>query len=130
MKTVRVRMSERCFRFKPEALPNHAPPVPGVYEFVTFDDARQAKVVYVGLALGETILQCLTEHLEGRREPTAQKLLSRYPNMYFDYIAQATLASPEEWRDVAEALLVKHRPELNGPPPTQAKVELKEVEIL
>ena len=33
----RIAMSERCFRFKPDALPSHAPHKPGVYEFVTFD---------------------------------------------------------------------------------------------
>ena len=34
----RVMMSERCFRFKPDALPSHAPQKPGVYEFVKNDD--------------------------------------------------------------------------------------------
>jgi len=49
-RTFKVKMSERCFRFKPDALPSHAPPKPGVYEFVTFGADGAAKVLYVGLA--------------------------------------------------------------------------------
>lgn len=125
---VKIQMSERCFRFKPDAIGGHAPAAPGVYEFVTFDANQAAKVVYVGLAEA-SIQESLQAHLEGRAEPAGRRLLSAYPNIYFDYVARASVGGPEGLKDVAEALIVKHKPELNLDPPASAKVELKEVEL-
>ena len=130
MKTVRLKMSDRCFRFKPDALFSHAPASPGVYEFVTFDSAQNPKVVFVGLALERSIRDCLQEHLDGTRKPAGSELFSRYPNLYFDYVERASIGSPEEWGPVAEALRHKHKPELNEANPAESPVELREVEIL
>ncbi len=129
-RTVRLRMSDRCFRFKPEAIPGHAPAAPGVYELVTFDERQTAKVVYVGLALDTTIREALAEHWRGLRAPKGAELLQKYPNIYFDFVAQASIDDVSQWKDVADALIVKHRPELNPSVPERANVELKEVDIL
>lgn len=114
MKTFRLLMSERCFRFKPEALGDHAPAAKGVYEFVTFDADKKAKVVYVGLALDKDIRTRLAEHMTGAAEPTAAKLLGAYDNMYFDFVARADVESDADWVDIAAALRAKHSPELNA----------------
>ena len=39
MRKFRIAMSDRCFRFKPDALPSHAPHKPGVYEFELHEPA-------------------------------------------------------------------------------------------
>jgi hypothetical protein len=129
MKTIKIKMSDRCFRFKPDAIPGHAPDLPGVYEFVTFDEKQTAKVVFVGWA-ESSIQRNLAEHYQGSREPAGPKLLSAYPNMYFDYIAKASVKDAAEWKDVADALKLQHKPELNKDLPKAAVVEVKEVEIL
>jgi len=128
-------MSERCFRFKPEGLEAHAPPRPGVYEFVAFDEKGEGMVVFVGIAEA-SVLEALTEHLQGRREPTAQALFARYPNaVYFDYVKGSDGKTPEDLKDIAGALILKNRPELNDLAcvPTSGRyshVDLQEVEIV
>jgi excinuclease UvrABC nuclease subunit len=113
-------MSERCFRFKPDALPSHAPAKPGVYEFVTFDAAGQAKVLYVGLA--KSVFQSLSDHLTNKAEPTAEKLFAAAKDVYFDYVADADIDSLDDLKDIAGFLQAKHKPQFNtGPAPTSGK---------
>ncbi|MBI4054882.1 MAG: hypothetical protein HY402_01975 [Elusimicrobia bacterium] len=127
-------MSERCFRFKLDALLSHAPDAPGVYEFVTFDSERNPRVLYVGIAHPESIHACLAEHLEDKKSPTAQELFSQWKDIYFDYVARTREQSPEDFQDIAAALITKHRPPLNTAPlafsQRYQKVRLQEVEIL
>ncbi|MBI4052290.1 MAG: hypothetical protein HY400_07270 [Elusimicrobia bacterium] len=112
-KIIKFKMSEKCYRFKPDALESHAPEMPGVYEFVTFDLKQQPKVVYVGLSLNSSIRQDLMAHLLGKKEPTATDLFSRYPNMYFDFVTKADIEIPAEWKDIAGELIKKNEPEFN-----------------
>jgi len=133
-RTFRVVMSERCYRFKPDSIPGHAPDGPGVYEFVTFDPARNPVVLFVGAALDATVRAALTEHLLGRRSPTAQELFARSPDVYFDFVARSDARSPEDLRDLAAALVARHSPPLNASPDPGSgrfrKVEVQEVESL
>ncbi|MBI4056481.1 MAG: hypothetical protein HY399_02930 [Elusimicrobia bacterium] len=129
VKIFKIRMSERCFRFKPDALGSHAPHTPGVYEFVTFDSQQQPKIVYIGLALDLTIQECLRDHLLNKREPTATQLFSKYPNIYFDYVTQANIKIPMEWKDIAGELIQKNKPELNGSAPIPSSGKHQKIEI-
>ena len=133
-KTYRIVMSERCFRFKPDAVPGHAPGVPGVYEFVTFDEGRDPKVLFVGCAPDQPLQARLMEHLLGSRKPTAVEMIEKYKDVYFDYVAKSSEQAPDDLKDIAGALAAKHRPPYNeGPVETSGrfeKVHLKEVEIL
>ena len=116
----RVAMSERCFRFKPDALPSHAPHKPGVYEFVTFDAAGTPKVLFVGLA--ESVYQSLSEHMANKAEPTAEKLFAAAKDVYFDYVADADIESIDDLKDIAGAFIAKHKPQFNsGAGPTSGK---------
>lgn len=112
-KTFKIMMSERCFRFKPDALPSHAPQRPGVYEFVTFDANQQPEVLYVGLALEKSVYQALSEHMTGAAEPTAEKLFGYAKDIYFDYVGQADIAGLEDLKDIAGALQSKWKPRFN-----------------
>lgn len=131
----KLRMSERCFRFKPDALPSHAPRSAGVYEFVTFNAKMEPRVLYVGLALpgdGETIYDALAAHMVGSRRPASEDLFKASKDIYFDYVAGWDGDSPEDLKDIAGALMAKHGPKLNPttPPPTSgryASVALEEV---
>lgn len=127
----RVAMSERCFRFKLDALPSHAPHKPGVYEFVTFDEKKNAVVLYVGAALDKSIYQALDDHFHDRAKPGAKELFAVSPDIYFDYVGSADIAEVDELKDIAGAFIAKHKPRFNsGPAPTSGRhgaVEIEEV---
>ncbi len=127
----RVAMSERCFRFKPDALPSHAPHKPGVYEFVTFDAQKNPVVLYVGVALDKPIYQALDDHWNDKAQPGRAELFAVSPDIYFDYVAAADIAEADELKDIAGVFVSKHKPRFNsGPAPTSgrhAAVEVEEV---
>ena len=114
-RTFKIRMSERCFRFKPDALGSHAPAKPGVYEFVTFDAAGKATVLYVGLALAPSnVHDALAKHMTGQAEPTSAQLFGAAKDVYFDYVADADIESLDDLKDIAGAFIAKHKPRFNG----------------
>jgi excinuclease UvrABC nuclease subunit len=127
----RVAMSERCFRFKPDALPSHAPHKPGVYEFVTFDAQKNPVVLYVGVALDKSIYQALDAHWNDKAQPGRAELFAAAPDVYFDYVAAADIAEADELKDIAGVFIGRHKPRFNaGPAPTSgrhASVEVEEV---
>lgn len=133
-RTFKLRMSERCFRFKPDALPGHAPRKPGVYEFVTFDAKMEPQVLYVGVAApgaGETVYDALAQHMMGNLRPASEDLFKAAKDVYFDFVAEWD-GDVEDLKDIAAALVAKHKPKLNtgAPPPTSgryATVTLEEV---
>ncbi|MBI3548012.1 MAG: hypothetical protein HY078_03060 [Elusimicrobia bacterium] len=132
-RTFKIVMSERCFRFKPDALPSHAPRQPGVYEFVMFDANVQPIVLFVGLALPGTVYDALAAHMMGNIRPSADDLFRISKDIYFDYVASADVSSPEDLKDIAGALVAKHKPRLNPAEPKfssgqYAGVQLQEVE--
>jgi hypothetical protein len=128
----RVAMSERCFRFKPDALPSHAPHKPGVYEFVTFDEQKRPQVLYVGLALDQSVYQALDAHWNDLAQPGRTALFEAAKDVYFDYVAAADIAEVDELKDIAGAFIAKHKPRFNaGPAPSSgrhASVEIVEVD--
>lgn len=130
-KTFKITMSERCFRFKPDALPNHAPKQSGVYEFVMFDQKMNPIVLYVGLALPGTVYEHLAAHLMGNMRPTGDDLFRIAKDVYFDYVQTADIDSPEDFRDIAAALIAKNKPRLNQAPAAfsgkYSSVKLEEV---
>ena len=118
----RVVMSERCFRFKPDALPSHAPQKPGVYEFVTFDEQKNPIVLYVGLALDKTVYDCLSGHMTGSQKPTSAELFGAAKDVYFDYVADADIDELDDLKDIAGAFVSQHKPRFNqGPAPSSGK---------
>jgi len=131
-RTFKVRMSERCFRFKPDALGSHAPPKPGVYEFVTFDAEGKAAVLYVGLALPPAnVQQILADHMAGKAKPTSAELFGAAKDVYFDYVADADIESLDDLKDIAGAFIAKHKPRFNaGAAPSSGKYAAVSVEEL
>ncbi len=132
-RTFKVSMSERCFRFKPDALGNHAPPKPGVYEFVTFHPDGKPEVLFVGAATGpQTVQDALAAHLQGQAKPGSTELFAAAKDVYFDYVADADISSIEDLKDIAAALVQKHKPKFNpgGPAFTgrYAAVAVEEVD--
>lgn len=124
----RIAMSERCFRFKPDALVNHAPMKPGVYEFVTFDAQRKPQVLFVGIA-DKSVHAALSAHLNGTAAPTAKDLFAAAPDIYFDYVESADIADISELQDIAGSFIAKHSPRFNsGPLPSSGKHSAVEVE--
>ena len=124
----RIAMSERCFRFKPDALGNHAPQKPSVYEFVTFDAARNPKVLFVGIA-ERSVQESLQAHLDGAAAPTAAELFAAAPDVYFDYVESADIADISELKDIAGSFIAKHSPRFNlGAVPSSGKHQAVEVE--
>ncbi len=125
----RIAMSDRCFRFKPDALPNHAPHKPGVYEFVTFDAQKNPQVLFVGVALTGSVYEALAAHMENTASPTAKELFAAAPDIYFDYVASADIQEVDELKDIAGVFVAKHKPRFNtGPAPTSGKHAAVEVE--
>lgn len=125
----RIAMSERCFRFKPDALPSHAPHKPGVYEFVTFDEQKSPVVLFVGLALTGSVYEALAAHMDNKAAPTANELFAAAKDIYFDYVASADIQEVDELKDIAGVFIAKHKPRFNtGPAPTSGKHESVEVE--
>lgn len=129
MKKIRIAMSERCYRFKPDALPSHAPHKPGVYEFVTFDAQQQPRVLFVGVAMDKPIYQALDDHWNDKLQPGRKELFGAAPDVYFDYVASADIADIEELKDIAGSFIAKHKPRFNtGPVPSSGKHAAVEVE--
>ena len=127
----KVTMSERCFRFKPDALGSHAPHQPGVYEFVTFDEKVQPIVLYVGAAIEKTIHDMLAAHMMGGAKPGSQDLFGAAKDVYFDYVASADISSPEDLKDIAGFYIAKHKPRFNtGEAPSSGKYAKVTVEEL
>lgn len=125
----RIAMSERCFRFKPDALPSHAPHKPGVYEFVTFDEQKNPVVLFVGLALTGSVYEALAAHMDNKAAPTANELFAAAKDIYFDYVASADIQEVDELKDIAGVFIARHKPRFNtGPAPTSGKHESVEVE--
>lgn len=126
---IRVAMSERCYRFKPAALPDHAPRKPGVYEFVTFDAQKNPQVLYVGVALPGTIQDALSAHMMDQAKPTREELFAVSPDIYFDFVASADISDVAELNDIAGVFIAKHKPRFNtGPVPSSGKHAAVEVE--
>ncbi|MBI3293056.1 MAG: hypothetical protein HYZ73_09695 [Elusimicrobia bacterium] len=128
----RYTMSPRCFRYKEEAILNHAPESPGVFEFVTFDAAGQAKVLYLGLA-HRNMAEALRAHLQGVQQPSVEALLQRYPDLYFDYVEWSDAQGPEDLQDLAAALSHQCQPPHNPEPlaftDRYQQVKLQEIEL-
>lgn len=132
-KVFKIKMSKRCFRFKQEALMNHAPHTPGVYEFVVFDEQGNGKVLYVGLALSPlTLHEALRRHLENETAPTAETLFQKTPDVYFDFVAGGEIESEEDLKDIAAAFITKNSPIFNEKPASYtgrfAAVSVEEIE--
>jgi hypothetical protein len=114
-----VWQSEKSYRFKEEAFVNHAPQTPGIYELVTFDGAQNATVLYAGLVTDRSIFDALNEHFRGEREPTSQKLLAEYPNLYFSFIVESDAKTPEDLNDLFYAVVQQDKPTLLNPATVQ-----------
>ena len=107
-----IWQSERSYRFKEEALYNHAPQSPGIYELVIFDADQNAKVVFADWAKEKSIFDALFEHWRGEKKPTVQELLARYPNLYFSFIVDSDAKTPEDMQDLFYAIIQSDKPEL------------------
>lgn len=107
-----IWQSERSFRYKEEALVNHAPHQPGIYEISTFPPEGGRQVVYAGLALDRGIFDALTEHWDGRREPVVSTMFEKFPNLYFSYVSETSAKTPEDLQDLFWAMVQKNKPAL------------------
>jgi hypothetical protein len=81
------------------------------------------------LALEKSIYACLSEHMTGAAEPTAEKLFGYSKDIYFDYVGQADIAGVEDLKDIAGALQSKWKPRFNtNAAPTSGKYSKVAVE--
>lgn len=115
-KTYKIANSERCYRYKWEALMNHAPAIKTIYEIVTFNDRGEPHILYIGLAWDKDLHHSLAEHLEGIAEPKVDELIGRYTNVYFDYVLPEAGMSQDDLKDIHWALIQKNKPEYNKAP--------------
>ena len=129
-RTYHVRNSERCFRFKPEAFFAHGPERLGIYELVTFDQAQNATVLYVGAAFDRTIRDCLEAHAAGTLAPAADDILAKYPNLYFDYLDQTDAKTREDAQDIYWWLVQKHKPAYNDASAVQPSGRTASVDVV
>ena len=123
----KISMSERCYRFKPDALDSHAPRSPGVYEFVIFDPQLQPIVLYVGLT--DSIYASLAKHLMGSIKPTSDELFKISRDVYFDYVAASDAKDADDWKDIAGALIRRHNPRLNAGGAVPSSGRYQEIEL-
>ena len=130
-RTYRIRNSEKCFRFKPEALENHGPTTKGIYELVTFDDNQNPTVLYVGAAFSKSIKECLEGHLNGTLNPSMTELLNKYPNLYFDYLTELqNTKTADDAQDIYWWLVNKHKPPYNDFNSIQPSSRPGQIEII
>jgi len=113
-KTFSIWNSPKSYRYKEEAILNHAPQIPGIYELVTFDEQQNPQVLYVGWATDRSIYDALFEHWNGDKEPKCQDLLAKYPNLYFSFIMESDAQSPEDWKDLYYAICQTDKPSLQN----------------
>src|SRR5262245_35573033 len=107
-----IWQSERSFRFKEEAIYNHAPQTPGIYELVVFDEQQNPKVLFADWIKDRSIFDALFEHWRGERQPAVQDLLAKYPNLYFSYIYESDAKSEEDMQDLFYAVVQADKPAL------------------
>lgn len=133
-KTYRLRPSARCYRYKWEALTNHAPSLKTVYEIVTFDAKGEAQILYVGLAWEKTMDQMLAAHLDGSGEPKVDDLIAKHKDVYFDYIFPDPGSTKEDLSDIQWALIQKNKPlynkEVTAPSGRYETISLEEAPAL
>lgn len=130
-----IWQSERSYRFKEEALYNHAPQNPGIYELVTFDAEQKAKVLFADWAKEQSIYDALFEHWRGERKPAIQDLLARYPNLYFSFVVDSDASTPEDMQDLFYAIVQADKPELQDaaavkPTGRYSRITVKDKSIL
>lgn len=107
-----IWQSERSYRFKEEAIYNHAPENPGIYELVTFDAQQNPKVVFAGWAKDKTIFDTLFEHWKGETQPSVKELIEKYQNLYFSFVVDSDAKTPEDMQDLFYAMVQADKPEL------------------
>lgn len=129
-RTYRIRNSEKCFRFKPDAFCAHAPANRGIYELVTFDDQQNPTVLYVGAAFDKGILESLEAHASGALAPKATDLLEKYPNLYFDYLIEMDAKTKEDAQDVFWWLVQKHKPPFNDVAHTSHSGRYEKIDVV
>ena len=127
--------SEKSYRYKEEAILNHAPQVPGIYQMATFDAQGNGKFVYIGLTLDKSVYDVLFEHWQGQREPKVQDLLQKYPNLYFGFVVESNAKTAEDLQDLYWAMVEKEKPDMIDPAgikPTgrYSEIVIKEKSIL
>ena len=116
-KEFEIWTSERSYRFKEEALYNHAPQTPGIYQLVTFDEQQNPKVVFMALTVEKSIYDALFEHWRGERNPAVQDLVARYPNLYFSFVVESNAQGSDDLKDLFWAMVQADKPV--EPNPTQ-----------
>ena len=105
-------LAPKSYRYKEEAIYNHAPQAPGIYSLVTFPEGENGKTLYLGLTTDKSVYDALFEHWRGERQPTVQDLLAKYPNLYFGYVVESDAQTPEDLQDFFWALVQEEKPEL------------------
>jgi len=124
-----IWQSERSYRFKEEALYNHAPQNPGIYELVTFDAEQNPKVIFADWAKEKSIFDALFEHWRGEKQPAVQELLVRYPNLYFSFIVDSDAKTPEDMQDLFYAVVQSDKPELVDPTTIKATGRYSQITV-
>ena len=128
-KEFEIWQSERSYRYKEEALHNHAPQTPGIYELVTFDEQQNAKVLWAAWAKDRSIFDALVEHWNGDRQPAVQDLLKRFPNLYFSFVVDSNAHGDEDMQDLLWAIVQQDKPELLDPATVKPSGRYSEITV-
>ncbi|MFA5137762.1 MAG: hypothetical protein WC728_00920 [Elusimicrobiota bacterium] len=125
-----IRMSECRYRLAAENVTAHAPKKPGVYRILSYDEKLSCEVLYVGLGL-PTVHHALADQVMGNVRPTAAEFAKGGRELYFEFSVDADVESPEEYKDIAAALVRRDKPRMNSsaPPATSGRhgrVEVRE----
>lgn len=132
-KTFRIKVSECCYRFQAANLIPHAPRKPGVYKLLTVDERLGSETLFVGWAVpghGESVYAALAGHMMGRLRPTPQDLGKAAKDVYFEYIVDADVSSPDDFKDIAGALISLLKPRLNPAAPAPSTGRYSSVELV
>jgi len=124
-----IWQSERSYRYKEEAMYNHAPQNPGIYELVTFDERQNPKVIFADWTKDKSIFEALFEHWRGEKKPAVQELIGLYPNLYFSFIVDSDAKTPEDMQDIFYAIVQADKPVLVDPATVKPTGRYSEVTV-
>lgn len=118
----RIRMCECRYRLAAENVTARAPRKPGVYRILSTDERLSCETLYVGLGL-PTVYRALADQVMGNVRPTAADLARGGRELYFEFSVEADVESPEEYKDIAAALIRREKPRMNPstPPPSSGR---------
>lgn len=117
-KEFQIKWTDRIYRLHLTGIGNHAPQGAGVFEIVLFPPgAEDGEVLYVGFEPGggsvAERLKAAFENRGGLEAAQLKVLQENMANAYFDAVSVGDMASDDDLKDLAWAVVQKKKPRLN-----------------